>query len=633
MCGIVGYIDWSGKPVRNTEVALRMLNVQKHRGPDDSGVRAFSLKAGTSREYSNQIPEEVDVTFEGIVGFNRLSIIDLSLNGHQPMCTNDGKVILVFNGEIYNAFDYKSELESDGYRFKSSSDTEVIIALYLRYGFDGMITRLNGMFAIVLIDLHVRSLFMARDRFGIKPMYFYESGSRMAFASEIKSLTALPGFTSELNRNLLDEFLIFRNNVNNTLFKGLVGVEPGCYRVYSEGRVKVIRYFSINAYTRDEGPKKWAETLSLLKENIKASVAKQLISDVKVGCQLSGGIDSSLVTYYAGAAKHGDALETISIVFNNKSFSEEPYVDQVTRLTGNKAHKFTLDAGYYLDNFQRATVHFEAPLNHPNTIGIYFLSEQARKHVTVLLSGEGADEVYGGYSRFASLIHPYQPSTYLSALRMNYLEGLNHVLAYQSGATRSIMGAAYMTPSIAKRLFPDFCNTRASGERRSVFESLSGSVFDRQVKYEMLTYLPDLLLRQDKMSMAHSIENRVPFLDNDLVEKSFQIPVEHLIGKSPHGEHSKLALKKVASDVYGDAFAFRSKEGFGIPLREFFSNPLFLEYLKTEIVPSIASRGIFNVKPVAKWSDNLKNITSRELDALWIMIAFEVWAIQFNIRS
>ncbi len=633
MCGIAGYYHKSGKPIGNTETVLKMLDTQKHRGPDDSGVRAFSLKAQQTQEYPNSKPSAMDTMFEGIVGFNRLSILDLSVNGHQPMCSADEKVMLAFNGEIYNAFDFRPELEAGGYHFKSTSDTEVILALYLKHGFEGMITRLNGMFAIVLVDATKQTLFIARDRFGIKPMYVYETSERLAFASEIKSFLALSGFVPKLNEALLDEFLIFRNTLNRTLFQGIEGLDPGTYREYTPGGMQIKKFFSINSYSRSETDASWQTTLSALKTNVSLSVERQLISDVKLGCQLSGGIDSSLVTYFARKINQDDLLETISIVFANQLFNEEPYIDQVSKIVNVKAHKFTLEPEYYLQQFENATWHFEAPLNHPNTIGIYFLSHQARKYVTVLLSGEGADEVFGGYDRFMSVMHPFQAKIYLSNLKRYKTTPVKHMIQYMAPDYRAIMGAAYMTPALAGMLKGDFVSDDALRSRKEIYAALNGSVFDKQVKYEMLTFLPDLLLRQDKMSMAHSIENRVPFLDNNLVEKSFQIPVQHLIGKSKHGMQTKLALKEMTTEVFGEPFSYRAKAGFGIPLRDFFSDEMFKTYLMDEVVPSMASRGLFDVRCITPWIQNIKTINSQELDALWIMVAFETWAKRFNVSA
>lgn len=632
MCGIAGYYNKSGAPVASTEAVLKMLQIQKHRGPDDSGVRAFSLISQNTFEYPNNVPANINPSYEGVVGFNRLSILDLSVNGHQPMCSPDGNVMLVFNGEIYNAFDFRPELEAAGYRFKSTSDTEVILALYLQYGFERMIERLNGMFALVLVDTAIQAMYIARDRFGIKPMYLFETDERVAFASEIKSFMALPEFSPQLNHTLLDEFLIFRNTLNKTLFNSVEGLDPGTYRIYTPGSVETRKFFSVDSYNRNGHSCSWEESISLLKQKLSTSVYRQLLSDVKLGCQLSGGIDSSLVTYFAKNCKQDNLLETISIVFANEIFNEEKYVDQATQTLGVKSHKFQLEPQYYLQHFENATWHFEAPLNHPNTIGIYYLSQNAKQYVTVLLSGEGADEVFGGYSRFASVVHPFYWHTYLSILNKNKTNPMQHLFSYHSADYRAIMGAAYMTSALAGTLMPNFKFERALQSRKEIYNKLHGSLFDKQVKYEILSYLPDLLLRQDKMSMAHSIENRVPFLDNELVEHSFRIPLHQLISKTNRGEQTKLILKKISNEVFGENFSYRSKGGFGIPLREFFSNRNFQTYLMDELVPSLDARKIFNTTQVMSWVRNIESIHPHELDALWIMVAFEAWLKRFNVR-
>ena len=206
MCGIAGYIRLNNKPIGDTTSIASMLQVQKHRGPDDSGIRAFSLRCAESKAVATHGQQPVDERFEGVLGFNRLSILDLSMNGHQPMVSPDNKVLLTLNGEIYNAFDYKDELESWGYRFKSTTDTELVLALYLKYGFEGMLIRLNGMFAIVVADLNLGEVFIARDRFGIKPMYYLLTDDEFAFSSELKSFRFLENFGFDLDTDKLDEY-------------------------------------------------------------------------------------------------------------------------------------------------------------------------------------------------------------------------------------------------------------------------------------------------------------------------------------------------------------------------------------------------------------------------------------------
>lgn len=628
MCGITGYINTDFRPVRNTDRILKMLKVQKHRGPDDSGIRLFSLLSPSSAEASCKVPESVKSNFEGVLGFNRLSILDLSRNGHQPMVSPDNNVILALNGEIYNAFDFRKELTEGGYRFRSTTDTEIVLALYMKYGFEGVLERLNGMFAIVIIDLLRRELYITRDRFGIKPLYYVLNNSLLAFSSELKSFAFLEDFAFTLNTEKLDEYLLFRNNLSGTLFAGVESLEPGHYLFYKSGQEVIRRrYFDVNDYSRSNRSGTLNSFGSELREWLDKSVRSQLMSDVKLGCQLSGGIDSSLVTWLANRNSEKGSFESVSIVFNNKLFSEESFIDRVTDTLGIKSHKFLLDNEYYLDNLEKATWHLESPLNHPNTVAIYKLSQSAKNYVTVLLSGEGADEVFGGYKRFYDIQYPFSTNKLLIELNRN-MNNPSELLRYLDNRQRAIMSTAYMTPFLAGRLKRGFSRERASSDRLVLYDTLSGSRFDKQVKYEMKTFLPDLLIRQDKMSMAHSIENRVPFLDNEVVEKAFSIP-EHflLLRNSPYGKNTeKYLLKKMTAATFGDAFAFRKKMGFGIPVKDFFSDVKFREYMNDHVLPGIKHRGLFTYNLVSGWFGNIKALKYTEMEALWVMISFEIWA-------
>jgi len=632
MCGITGYINKDKKPVRDTSRILKMLKVQKHRGPDDSGIRAFSLSTGNSMAFNVNKVSLIEGDFDGIIGFNRLSILDLSANGHQPMISPDGMVVLTLNGEIYNAFDHKKDMEEWGYRFKSTTDTEVVLALYLKYGFDGMINRLNGMFAIVVADLKRKEIYIVRDRFGIKPMYYVNRNDIFAFSSELKSFKFLQNFNFSLNDKQLDEYLLYRSNIKGTLFNDVNSLEPGHYISYKQGEdIKINKFFNINDYSRNNSI---SGDISFygkeLEDWLSGSVERQLMSDVKLGCQLSGGVDSSLVTWLANRNSEKGRFESVSIVFKDQRFSEERYIKHVKETLDIPGHEFLMEPDYYLDHFEKATWHLEVPVNHPNTIGIYKLSQRAKEYVTVLLSGEGADEVFGGYGRFYSILFPFSSRRLLHEIKKSMFYPAGFV-DYLSPAKRAIMATAFMTPKTAKMLLPGFRKEKAMGNRIDVYAGLSGSMFDKQVKYEMLTYLPDLLIRQDKMSMAHSIENRVPFLDNEIVERSFSIPEKYLlIRKSKEGYNTeKYLLKKMAANVFGKEFAFRNKMGFGIPVREFMTENKFADYLNDKLLPGIKQRGLFNYNVVSGWINKVNTLKYVELEALWVVISFEVWASVF----
>lgn len=628
MCGIAGYINLNNKKVHDTSMILNMLRAQKHRGPDDSGVNAFNLISGKSSELPVREPVTVNEFFTGVMGFNRLSILDLSMNGHQPMISPDGNVILAFNGEVYNAFDFKQSLANDGYRFKSTTDTEVVLALYLKYGLKGMLTLLNGMFAIVIVDLHKHETYLARDRFGIKPMYYTYSEDLFAFSSELKSFKCLDDLSFILDEDKLDEFILFRNNIEDTLLKGVRSLNPGCFLTLRDGKEIVEDYyFKHENYTRLACPGGIPDFSDKLEQWLGQSVRSQLMSDVRLGCQLSGGIDSTLVTWLANKSSSRGNFEAVSIVFNEPEFSEENYIDQVSGHLGIDSHKFLLDADYYLDNIEDVTWHLEVPINHPNTVAIYKLSQSAKQYVTVLLSGEGADEVFGGYERFYFSSYPFRSRRMLHELKKG-LRNPSSFFDYLKPGYRAILASAFISPGFAAELLPSFSFNKAVSKRYRLYRSFSGSLFDRQVKYEMTTYLPDLLIRQDKMSMAHSIENRVPFLDNDLVQNAFTIPEKFLlIRKSSEGyNNEKYLLKRVAARTFGNDFAFRSKSGFGIPVYDFFRNRRFKEYLNDSVIPGIRNRGIFNHTLCNNWAAAGRRLRYDEVEAMWVMVSFEIWA-------
>ena len=609
-----------------------MLRFQKHRGPDDSGIRAFSLNSGKTIEIGIDDNSGLQTAYEGIIGFNRLSILDLSYNGHQPMMSPDGKVIVTLNGEIYNAFDFKDELQDWGYTFKSKTDTEILLALYLKYGFVGMLNRLNGMFAIAVIDLRLRTMFLTRDRFGIKPMYYLHNGKTFAFSSELKSFKCLNDFIWQLDEIQIDEYLMFRTNLDGTLFKGIHSLKPGSYLTFTLEHGLIVRdFFNINTYnrtgSRTNNIQDYKESFS---EILGESVKSQLISDVKLGCQLSGGVDSTLVTLFANNHSDKGRLESVSIVLEDEKYSEDKFINTVTEKLGIVTHKFLLDSSYYLENLEKATWHLEFPLNHPNTIGIYKLSQRAKDYVTVLLSGEGADEVFGGYDRFNDIIFPFHTRKILSEIARNKLN-IKGMMDYLDGESRAIMANSYMLPSLAERLRNRFSYDNALSRRRSIYRSLTGTVFDRQVKYEMISYLPDLLIRQDKMSMAHSIENRVPFLDNEVVRQSFTIPENFLLKRKRRVGYNnqKYLLKELVADSFGRDFAFRRKMGFGIPLRKFFNDQEFERYLNEKILPGIKNRGLFNYRLASEWISDSGRISHTEMEALWVLVSFEIWASMF----
>ena len=625
MCGFTGYLNIDSKTETGNQTIRQMLALQKHRGPDDSGIVAIN----TSKKVFENATINEDVVFANpsdlVFGFNRLSILDLSPMGHQPMISPNQNVILMMNGEIYNAFDFKDELIAKGHHFKSTSDTEIVLHLYLEFGMEGMINRLNGMFSLAIYDLELETLFLARDRFGIKPLYILKEEGRIAFSSEMKSFKALPNFHFEADYQKLDEFLLFRNAINNTLFKNITNCTPGTFLTIKNGEVKTNVFYEINNEGKNTiNPE---DSKSVLDKVLQKSVESQMISDVTLGCQLSGGVDSSLVSYYAAKALKNGNLETISIVFKDEKFSEEKYIDIVAEKLSLQAHKFEMDSSYYFDVLEKAIWHFEQPLNHPNTIGIYLLSQEAKKHVTVLLSGEGADESLAGYSRFIRAKQfPYFKKMFWSALIKNKNNIIEFLKYYTNSNQRMIMESAFGNITTAVALKPNFKLQNALKDRSKMLKNLNGDITLKQRKYELLTYLPDLLMRQDKMSMAHSIENRVPFLDNEMVTTSLNISGDLLIGEHNSKTEAKILLKDICATKFDESFAYREKMGFGIPLRSFMSSENFQNKWKNQIEPGIKKRNLFQLNQLSVWVKNITTVSSDELDAIWLMVSFELWA-------
>ena len=399
MCGFTGFINLNDQKF-NGKVLESMTDIQSHRGPDDRGLVGFSL----FKDKKVKVIEDENIISENLnagIGFNRLSILDLSKNGHQPMISSCGNYILAYNGETYNALSFRNKLISAGYPIVSKTDSEIILYLYVHYGIDKMLELLNGMFAFIIVDLKKGKSYIVRDQLGIKPVYIYETSNILMFSSEIKSFIKHPEFKAELNINHIDEYLLFRYCAHDrTLYKNVKQVPPGHYYEISKDKIEVKEYWSYKIFEERNVNEK--DALELLDLTFKESIKSQLMSDVKVGCQLSGGIDSSLVTSYAREFFNAN-MDTFSIVFSDSKYSEEEFINYVSNHTNSDSHRFQYSNQYAFENFFKATWHLDQPISIPNTLGIKRLAERARENITVLLSGEGADELFCGYSRYHNL--------------------------------------------------------------------------------------------------------------------------------------------------------------------------------------------------------------------------------------
>ena len=575
-------MNGDGAPI-DQRVLAAMMDMVRHRGPDDRGTHCLSLRGGDTPDTA--------------LGFQRLSILDLSARGHQPMTSADGSIALLFNGAIYNAFDLRPELEGGGYQFRSRSDTEVILALYERHGLDGMLERLEGMFAIVVADRQRGQLHLIRDRFGIKPLYWTQCGQSALFASEAKAFLAHPAFRPEIDPAQVDEQLAFRYVAGEaSLLKGVRHVRPGHRVTITPRGMSEQRYWTI-----PDRP----ETLSLSREQavdqladlLRLSVDAQLRSDVAVGCQLSGGVDSSLVMVMAGA-RSGGGPDAFSIVFDEPRFSEAPWISQAAGAANVAGHRFTFSETAFMDALDAASWHMDQPISHPNTLALWTLARCARKEVTVLLSGEGADELFGGYARFVDT----RPEAFIRATQF-----------HPEARLARLRPEADLQPALEKR--------------RALFDEGQADPLSNCVKYELRTHLVDLLARQDRMMMAHGVENRVPFLDQRIAALARGLRAEHLVHSTADGVATKAVVKDLARRTFDAAFVDRRKSGFNLPLAQYFRSARFVQLMEDRLLPGMAARGLVDVGVVRRWWRRALSAPATT-EGFWTPVAFELWAQQ-----
>ena len=623
MCGFAGIID--SKSICNPGIITDMMNSIQHRGPDDCYYAMIDIEnqfINTNKSIRNDIS-----SLQGMVGFNRLSIRDVSLNGRQPMTDKSNKVMLVFNGEIYNTEDLKNFLND--YSFKGNSDTEVILALYLKFGFEKMVKLLNGMFSITIIDLRVGKIYLTRDRVGIKPLYYFNNTKQIMFASEIKCFLFNPEFKRNINLDALKEFFVFGDAINDVLLKDIKEVLPGEWVDIDLTNLTFEEvhhlYFNLDDYIRPLHCNKNLDSqVNELHNILIDTVESQLVSDVRVGCQLSGGVDSSVITYLA----HQKGLtDTISIIQDTKGYSEEEYIKFVnSKMSGISDNYFKLTDDFIVENFSKSIWHYENIMTYHNVVALLGMAQKARENVTVLLSGEGADELFGGYTWFEDGVLATNYFKNSSKMARPNVRGLSNASSYSEFA---VMATDTIPIDISAKMFNfEIPYSQIKEKRIQFFDSFHGCDFDKHIKYEMSTRLRSLLLRQDKATMAYSIENRVPILDNNVIDFAFSLPQSSLIGVGkPVG---KLVLKRLCEKIYGEEFAYRRKMGLPLPIHKYMMNVKFREYFYDMLLPSIKTRGIMNSFEIQSQYEKLNENENRWTFApLWKALSFEVWCSHF----
>ena len=615
MCGICGVAG--GDPARGRELVGRMCAAMVHRGPDDEGIAQFD---GVS------------------LGMRRLSIIDLS-GGHQPMHNEDSTVWVVQNGEIYNYLELRDELIAASHTFVTQSDTEVLVHAYEQWG-EGMVERLNGMFAFALVDRRTGTVFLARDRMGIKPLHYAVDGDRLVFASELKGLLRDPALRRGIDPVALDEYLAYEFVPSpRSIVRGVNKLRPGHTLTWSvaEGKAQVKRYWapSLNV-DGGERSRDVDEECAELRAVLRESVRKELISDVPLGVFLSGGIDSSAVT--AMMTHLGGDVKSFSVGFAERSFDEAPYAREVARHLGTDHHELTLEPGMLLGLIPKLPVLLDEPLGDASIIPTYLLSAFTREHVKVALGGDGGDELFAGYPTLQAhrLAGYYMRAP--GVLRHGVVEPVvrrmpvsRSNLSFDFRAKRFVAGAAYSAAERHQRWMGSFApEERAavlSPEMRRNGDALADEFdsFDplhQVLMLDMRLYLEnDILVKLDRASMMASLEGRVPLLNNDFVAYATGLPLNMKL----RGLRSKFLLKRALRGILPERILNRPKKGFGIPVAEWFRGPLREQMLSVLSPERIAREGFFDSGAVsALISDHLAGRRDNRKQ-LWTLFAFEMW--------
>ena len=627
MCGIAGFVESSRTTApfgvdESRALVHRMCDVIRHRGPDDEGVW-------------------VD---EGVaLGMRRLSIIDLS-TGHQPIHNEDRTVWIVFNGEIYNFRELRRELEAAGHRFYTSTDTEVIVHAYEHWG-KGAIERLRGMFGLAIWDTTSRTLLVARDRIGIKPMHYATVNGRCYFGSELKSLLEAPDLPRDLDPGALDHYLSFLYTPRDgSIFKSVRKLPPGHLLTWTDGRLAIEQYWQMPAAESFTGSE--AEAVEQLRAVLSDAVRSHMISDVPLGAFLSGGVDSSLVVGLMSEVSTA-RVKTFSIGFDEPAFDELEHARRVADHFGTEHHEFVVkpDGVSILDQL---VSHFDEPFADSSAIPMWYVSEMARRHVTVVLSGDGGDELFGGYDRYVPHPHVvafdrYSPRALrrvaaLAAAGLPHgVRGKNflrHVGRDEQGRYLDAIrffGADEKPALLTRELRHAIDGPDPETRLARHFERLAHLPWASQMmRFDAETYLPeDILTKVDRMSMAHSIESRVPLLDNDVMTFAATLPAAMKI-KNGRRKH---VLKEVAATLLPRHILDRKKQGFGVPLGAWFRGNLRELFADTLLSPTTLQRGYFQPafvnRLVAEHLSGRRDHTLR----LWQLVVFERWNRQYVDRT
>jgi asparagine synthase (glutamine-hydrolysing) len=621
MCGIAGLVSSEQLDPDAPRRVACMRDVIAHRGPDDCGLHCDTQAA---------------------LGHRRLSIVDLQ-NGQQPLSNETGDVWVTFNGEIYNHADVRRELEASGHTYRSRSDTETIVHAYEEWG-DDCVDRFNGMFAFAIWDETRRRLLLARDRLGIKPLYWARRGNVLLFGSEIKAIFASGLIEPEARLSALPEFFGTRATAGaKTLYAGILKLLPGHRLVYENGDVRITQYWDVPVGETSR-PAHAADVVAEFKERLTESVRRQLMSDVPLGVFLSGGLDSSAIAATM-AGLRGQPIETFSVAFEEQAYSELSYSRTVSDAIGATRHEIVVDEGGFFDALPKLVWHEDEPIAHPSSVPLYFVSSLARRHVTVVLTGEGSDELLAGYGRYPRIIWnwraaglyertvpgpirsavarhlPRLPESLARYARRSFLADRSHeaMLFDSFGSVRLAEQLALVSPALRDSVSAH----QAYARSLSYFErpGRHTTLLDRLLYADIKTYLVELLMKQDQMSMAASIESRVPFLDHTLVEFAARLPDAWKLS----GWTTKRVLREAMKSILPETILNRPKMGFPVPLRTWTRGRWNAIVSDVLLDRRSKERGIIDPAAVARLLDDHVAGTIDATDRIWSLLNLEIW--------
>jgi asparagine synthase (glutamine-hydrolysing) len=621
MCGIAGAIAPADSGV-NRAVIERMLERIAHRGPDGSGIADFTSAAG----------ERV------LLGHRRLAIID-PVGAKQPMCDAAAGLALTFNGEIYNFRELRQQLHACGYRFELDSDTEVLLRAYQHWG-ERVVDRLRGMFAFAIWDARRERLFMARDRFGEKPLFIHESGGGLYFASEIKALLELPKPKPRVNLSAVWDFLAYRYVPGPaTLFTGIRKLAPGTCAVWEKGRLTETRYW--HAPDRDAAPPAApdGDAVGTFLARLDEAVKLQMVSDVPFGAFLSGGLDSS--TIVALMTRHNSKVRTFSVGFGEGGYSELAYANVVAKHFGTQHQELIVGFDDIVENLPKLVGYRDAPVSEPSDIPIYMLAKEASKTVKMVLTGEGSDEILGGYPKhvFERFAQGYQLLP--GYIRNNLIAPITHSLPYdfrraktaisnlniEDWRERYVRWFGALNHDEREKLTVLRGNGAAHGADIPPFDSAPGSTTLRRILYfDQTSWLPDNLLeRGDRMTMAASIESRVPFLDHELAGYVSSLPDNCRV----KGLKTKWILREAGRSLIPQAILERPKVGFRVPVNKWFQGPL-KSYLGDHLRSRDSkTRDYYDPQVLDRMLDDHIDGRQNHEKLLWALLNLEIWHRQY----